>query len=303
MSETSASAVPPAIPVAIALPERALIAVSGADARHFLNNLVTADIEGLAPGHGTLAALLTPQGKIIVEMLALDASDDEPLFLIDVATAFAEDLHERLTRYKLRAHVAIDRLGADVGVMTCLDCPPVTGEDFYTFADPRHTSLGQRLYGPVGSLTAATAGFASGEAGMYHARRVALGIPEAGRDYVASDTFPHEANLDQLGGVDFRKGCYVGQEVVSRIEHRATARTRTLAARLLNGFGVLGGAEVRAGERVIGRVGESFGDRTVAIVRLDRLEEARAAGESISAGGVPVELTIPAYARFGGASR
>jgi folate-binding protein YgfZ len=283
----------------IPMPERAVIAVAGQDAAHFLHNLLTANVERLQPGSGTLAALLTPQGKIIADMLVFNASDEtDPLYLIDVAQAFAEDLAARLVKYRLRAAVTIDVLGPPVAVRVCLDCPAIAGETFYSFADPRDAALGQRLYGPADELAAATAGYGLAPPEAWHARRVALGIPEAGKDYVALDAFPHEANLDQLGGVDFRKGCYIGQEVVSRMEHRGTARTRALAARLLNGFGVAGGAEVTAGERVIGKVGESYGDRSVAIVRLDRLAEAEAAGQTVAAGGVPVELALPAHARF-----
>ncbi|MFN3483125.1 MAG: YgfZ/GcvT domain-containing protein [Rhabdaerophilum calidifontis] len=290
---------PSAPPHVIPAEDRAVLAITGGEAQHFLHNLVTADIAGLAPGTGSAAALLTPQGKIIADMLVFNGSDDEPLYLIDVAAGLADDLLERLERYRLRAAIAISRLGAPIDMRICLDAPPVEGPDFYAFADPRAPELGQRLYGPRDALERATAGFAPGAAEAYHARRVALGIPEAGKDFVTGDAFPHEVNLDQLGGVDFRKGCYIGQEVVSRMEHRGTARTRALAARFLNGFGVTGGAEVMAGERAIGRVGESFGDRAIAILRLDRLAEAEAAGLPVTAGGVPVELTPPAYARFG----
>lgn len=283
---------------AIPLAERALIAVAGPDAEHFLHNLLTADIVGLKPGMGTLAALLTPQGKMIADMLVFDASDEEPLYLIDLAFGFAEDVARKLMQYRLRARVSIDLLPEPTAVFVCLDCPKIEGEEFYSFADPRDATLGQRLHGPREALMAATRGFEQAGAEAYHARRVALGIPEAGKDFVALDTFPHEANLDQLGGVDFNKGCYIGQEVVSRMQHRAMARTRTVSVRYLNGFGVLAGAEIRAGETRIGAVGESFGDRTVGLVRLDRLEEALRAGKTITSGGVPVAISKPHYASF-----
>lgn len=297
MTETSPVAPQEAFPQAAFLPERALIALAGPDARHFLHNLVTANIEALTPGSGTFAALLTPQGKIIADMLILDASDEEPLFLIDVAQGFAEDLQRRLALYKLRAQVSIDLLGPPIAVAVLFGATP-EGEDFYAFADPRHPELGTRLYGPEDVLAGALASHPRIGAEGYHARRIALGVPECGKDYMPLSTFPHEANLDQLGAVDFRKGCYIGQEIVSRMEHRGTARTRALRVTLLNGFGVSSGAELRAGERVIGHVGECLGDRAIGLARLDRIAEAEAAGEDITAGGVPVALARPGYARF-----
>lgn len=298
MTQTSPTNPVARAPCVIPMPERALIAVSGADATGFLHNLLTANIENLKPGMGTPAALLTPQGKIIADMLVFDASDDEPLYLIDLAHGFAEDIVGKLIQYRLRAKVAIDLLPEPTAVFVCLDAPKIEDETFYTFTDPRNASLGQRLFGLRESLAAATGIFEKSEAQTYHARRVVLGIPEAGKDFIALDVFPHEANLDQLGGVDFTKGCYIGQEIVSRMEHRAMARTRTVAVRFLNGFGVLGGAEVQAGERRIGTVGDSFGDRAVALVRLDRIEEAVQAGVAITGGGVPIEITKPLYASF-----
>lgn len=298
MTETSPAVQHSPVPATIRLDDRALIAVAGAEAAHFLHNLVTSDIEGLKPGEGRLAALLTPQGKIIADMLVLNASDEEPLYLIDVSRGYADDIMRKLALYRLRAQISIDLLPAETAIAVCLDAPPVTGESFYTFTDPRAAALGQRLYGPADAIDAATAGFAKLDAGAFHTRRVALGIPEGGKDYLPIDIFPHEANFDQLGGVDFRKGCYIGQEVVSRMQHRGTARTRALGVRFLNGFGVVGGAEIRAGEKVIGRIGESFGDRAIGFIRLDRLADAVASGETIQSGGVPVEIEKPRYASF-----
>ena len=147
MTETSPSDPASPKPCAILLPERAVIAVSGHEAAHFLHNLVTANIEAVKPGSGTLAALLTPQGKIAADMLIFNASDEDPLFLIDVARGYAEDLLARLTRYKLRADITLALLPEPIAVMVCLDAPPVAGEDFYTFFDPRSPALGQRLIG------------------------------------------------------------------------------------------------------------------------------------------------------------
>ncbi|MGL5446500.1 MAG: YgfZ/GcvT domain-containing protein [Rhabdaerophilum sp.] len=289
------------MPQFIPLPERSLLVVAGKDAAHFLHNLVTANVEQLAPGMMISAALLTPQGKIITEMLIANAGeegDDEGLFLIDVSFGYAEDLLTRLAQYKLRAEVTIGHAPEGTSVSALFDAPDYVSEDIYVFADPRHAGLGKRLVGPADALKAIGAGFEIGEPKAYHLRRVSLGVPEMGKDYPSIDAFPHEVLLDQLGGVDFKKGCYVGQEVVSRMQHRGTARTRALPVRFLNGFGVLGGATVKAGETVLGSIGESFADRAIARIRLDKLEDALQSGTEIVAGGVPIEATKPDFATF-----
>ena len=131
----------------------------------------------------------------------------------------------------------------------------------------------------------------------YHARRIALGVPEGGRDYAYGDAFPHEALFDQLNGVDFKKGCYVGQEVVSRMEHRGTARKRIVG---VEGEGPLpaSGTEITAGGKPIGTLGSVGGASGLALLRLDRAEEAKAAGLPLRAGDVTVAVRIPAWARF-----
>ncbi len=300
MSETSQNS-SSHTPLAIFPDNRAILAIGGADAAHFLNNLLTANIESLAPGAGVPAALLTPQGKIIAEMLVFNASDEDPLFLIDVGSGFADDLVGKLTTYRLRAAVSIDRLGEPATVLACLDCSgraEITGDEFYTFPDPRHPGLGHRLYGPADALKSIA--IRIGEAGrdVYHRRRATLGIPEAGQDYIPSDRFPHEVNLDQLGGIDFKKGCYIGQEVISRMEHRGTARTRTMILTTRNGFGLLGGLEVRAGDVLLGQAGESYGPTLLAQVRIDKLSDALESNTDITAGGVELNIRKPEYAKF-----
>ena len=297
MSETS-PAPDPEIRFACLCSDRAVIAVGGKDAAHFLHNLLTAEIEALPVGGGVPAALLTPQGKMIADMLVFNASDDEPLFLIDTAHGLADDLGKRLALYKLRSSVTIDRLGDDVAVAVVAGLAAPTGDAFYTFADPRHPALGARLLGPRASLDAALPPDIRGDEGAFHAARIGLGIPECGKDYLAMTAFPHEVNLDQLGGVDFRKGCYIGQEVVSRMEHRGVTKTRVMIVEMLNGFNVLGGADCLAGTRILGQGGECFGARGLVKMRIDRLEEALSAGESVTLGGVPVRVLRPGYARF-----
>lgn len=285
----------------IPLPERRLLVVAGQDAAHFLHNLVTANIETLAPGRMVSSALLSPQGKIIAEMLIANAGEEgeaDGLFLLDVSYGYVDDLITRLAQYKLRAEVTIGHAPDGTEVAVLLDAPEFASEEIYVFDDPRHAGLGKRLVGPKTAMDVISAGFERTEPATYHARRVGLGVPEMGKDYPSLDAFPHEVLLDQLGGVDFKKGCYVGQEVVSRMEHRGAARTRALPIRFLNGFGVLGGATVKAGESVLGSVGESYGDRAIARLRLDRLEDALTAGQEIIAGGVPIEALKPDFATF-----
>lgn len=294
MSETSIETTPQLIP----LPARGLVAVSGTDAASFLHSVLSAKIERLAPGQATLAALLTPQGKIIADMLVANASDEEPLYFIDLNRGFAQDVAQRLTVYKLRAKVEIAVLDPSIAIFALLDASAPASEAFYAFPDPREGTLGTRLYGPESAIRAAFPAFREGTEHALTARRLQRGIPECGPDYLPLASYPHEANMDQLGGVDFRKGCYIGQEIVSRMEHRGTARTRTLLVHFHNGFGVDSGSEVKAGDQLLGTVGVCEGALALAQIRLDRWQDALSRGETITGGGVPVTLEKPGYAQF-----
>jgi folate-binding protein YgfZ len=160
--------------------------------------------------------------------------------------------------------------------------------------DPRLPDLGWRAI--VAAEDAVE--FAQVPAEQYHARRIVMGVPEGGRDFLFGDAFPHEALMDQLHGVDFDKGCYVGQEVVSRMQHRGTARTRIVPAIYEGGFAAEPGVEVTAGERSLGKTGTGAGGRGLVMIRLDRAGDALAAGEAIRAGGIPVRLEKPAWIGF-----
>jgi tRNA-modifying protein YgfZ len=122
-------------------------------------------------------------------------------------------------------------------------------------------------------------------------------VPRGGLDFSYGDAFPHETDMDQLGGVDFAKGCYVGQEVVSRMEHRGTARTRAVPV-VYDGYAPEAGAPVTAGERQIGHMGSTAGGRGVALLRLDRVADAMSRGDVLLGGGVPIRLVKPDWARF-----
>ena len=151
---------------------------------------------------------------------------------------------------------------------------------------------------PDGAAEAARAiGATLVDAAEYEAHRIALGVPRGGVDFTYGDAFPHEADMDQLAGVDFAKGCYVGQEVVSRMQHRASTRTRVVPV-VLDGFGPEPGAAVTAGDKAVGTMGSSAQRRGLALLRLDRLADALAAGTPLVSGGVKIAATKPAWARF-----
>lgn len=277
------------MPIAV-LSDRAVLTVAGADARHFLHNVVTCNVETLEAGAARFGALLAPQGKILADFFVYDAGDDT--FRIDVPASLAADLLKRLTLYRLRAKVTLTREeGLGVGAAWGGDAPP---EGVEAFADPRLAAMGQRFFHPRAETDGA-APVADG-ADAYDAHRIGLGIPQGGADFVYGDAFPHETDMDQLGGVDFRKGCYVGQEVVSRMQHRGTARTRAVMARFDNAPEA--GREIMAGEKTVGRMGSSAGQAGIALVRLDRAADARAAGLPLVAGGIEVTLVRPDWATF-----
>jgi tRNA-modifying protein YgfZ len=207
------------------------------------------------------------------------------------------DLVKRLGFYKLRAKVEIADLSAELGVLALWGSDADPAELGLAFRDPRIAAMGVRAIAHRSQSDAliAEAGASLSTAEAYHAHRIGHVLPEPGLDYLPSEVFPHELNMDLLGGIDFRKGCYVGQEVVSRMEHRGTARTRTVQLVYDGGVTVSEGAAVMAGERQIGRAGTGAGGRGVAILRLDRAAEALAAGDRIVAGGVPAAIAKPPW--------
>jgi tRNA-modifying protein YgfZ len=283
---------------AAVLPNRGVIRVSGEDARGFLDGLITNAMEGVRPGQGVHAALLTPQGKVIADFFVTEAhADDGGGFYLDAPLVNVADLAKRLGFYKLRARVEIADMSADLAAVALWGGAADPADLGLAFIDPRVAAMGVRAiaHRSQAEALAGEAGAALVPAQDYHAHRIAQALAEPGFDYLPSEVFPHELNMDQLHGVDFRKGCYVGQEVVSRMQHRGTARSRSVQLAYEGGFTVSEGAAVTAGERRIGETGTGAAGLGVAILRLDRAAEALAAGEQIVAGGVAAAVVRPAW--------
>jgi tRNA-modifying protein YgfZ len=267
------------------LEDRGVLRVTGVDSTGFLQGLLTNDVERLGPGEARYAALLTPQGKILFDMIVVRTPSEEPSYLIDCAATQAADLAKRLGFYRLRAKVAIADESADCAVVAFWSDEPPSLEDALLYVDPRDPRLGWRAILPQ----PAAAAIGSEHGSEYEGLRIATGTPMGGLDFVYSDAFPHEANFDLLHGIDFDKGCYVGQEVVSRMKHRGTARKRVARVKLA-GPAPAPGTPVLDRDLAVGALGSSSGREALALIRLDRADEAKAAGRSLSAGGVDLTL-------------
>jgi len=273
------------------LPDRGVVKVSGEDARAFLDGLITTNVELVTPGIGRFGALLTPQGKIIVDFLVTEAPEAHGGgFVFDVPLALAQAFATKLGFYKLRKKVTVDNLSSQLGVMAAWDGTPATKPDL-AFEDPRDPKLGWRMFVPDDLVdeTAAALGADVTDSEAYEAHRIACGAPRGGVDFIYGDAFPHETNMDRLHGVDFDKGCYVGQEVVSRMQHRGTARTRTIRVRLDGSVPEIG-LPVIAGDKPVGTMGSSSNGIGLALLRTDRVSDALDAGLSLTAGGLPLSL-------------
>jgi len=282
------------------LPDRGVVKVSGEDARDFLNGLVTTDVTLVRPGLGRFGALLTPQGKITTDFLITEApAGHGGGFLLDTPRALAKGLADKLGFYKLRAKVAVENLSDNpdlsksLGVIAVWDGEPAVKPDL-TFADPRSDALGWRILAPEELAPKVAALIAADlvDSTAYDARRIASGVPRGGLDFTYGDAFPHETNMDRLHGVDFDKGCYVGQEVVSRMQHRGTARTRTIRV-LLDGPAPEAGTTVLAGDKSVGTMGSSADGAGLALIRIDRAAEALQAGTALTSGGLNIRIADP----------
>ncbi|MER8449657.1 folate-binding protein YgfZ [Mesorhizobium sp. M1428] len=269
------------------LRDRALVSVSGPDAEHFLQNILTTDLDVLGSSEAKPGALLTPQGKILFEFLISRAGENA--FRLECRTETADDFMRRLTLYKLRAKVEIAKLDQPVvAVAWGSDSTPSQFESA-PFADARFVATAvKRFYGGTAD---------GGDLAAWQAFRIAHGIAESGSDYQLGDAFPHDVLLDEIGGVGFKKGCYVGQEVVSRMQHRGTARRRVLIVSAERPLPT-SRAELTVEERPVGTLGSTAGRTGLAIARIDRVKAALDAGLPILADDVAVSLAIPSWAKF-----
>ncbi len=277
------------------LKDRGVIRVGGEDARGFLQNLVTNEMDLVTTEHAGYGALLTPQGKIIGDFLVIAVPEAEGGgFLLDAPLLQLADLMKRLKLYKLRARVTLDDLTEASAVIVATDGSALPAEAGLAYADPRLPDLGGRAITDRDGVE----DLADDAMESYHARRILLGIPDGGRDFAYGETFPHEALLDQLGGVSFRKGCYIGQEVVSRMQHRGTARTRVVPVVFADALVPEMGVEATAGGKALGRIGSCAAGRGLAMLRLDRVADALAGGHALEGGGLAFSLEKPSFLRF-----
>ncbi len=259
--------------MAAQLKSRSLVGVIGPDWRDFLQGLLSQDVETLKAGSLRFGALLTPQGKLLFDLFILGRDDG---CWLDVAADRREALIQRLTIYKLRAKVEIAAVEVPVWARWGGEAPAWP-------ADPRLPALGWRGYGAEAPDANPT------DEAAYDAMRLSLGVPDPARDCPPETAYPIEANFDLLNGIDFQKGCFVGQETTSRMKRRGAIKSRMLPI-AFEGPTPAFGAEILAGSLRAGEVHSGAGGRAMALVRLDRIE-----GASLTVDDRPVTVAQPAY--------
>ena len=270
-------------------PERRVIRISGAEAADFLQSILTSDMEALLPGETRASALLTPQGRILADMMVLRVEDG---FVLDCDASRAEDLFTRLRRYKLRRPITLEMLddhqlwvGWDGAAM------PVDAS-----TDPRHPALGWRWIGAAGSGPDTASGSGTVDIDQWHAVRIAAGVPQGPVDLQPERALMLEAGLDRLGAVDFEKGCYVGQEVTARTHYRGLVKRRIVPLAISGGRPASGDA-VTDGERELGAVlsvaADSEGALCLAAMKLSDIHRISDSDQEVTAGGHAARLAIP----------
>lgn len=288
------------------LPDRGVVSVMGDDARKLLQGVITNDMAAFDQGVAAIhAGLLTPQGKILFEFFVAAVPGG---YLLETARQSAGELARRMMLYKLRAKAEIKDVSSAHSVAVVWGDPQKSWpwqdpayvqnscKSLVWFEDPRDRRLGQRLI-----LTMATdwivaeAGAEAAPADSYHVHRIALGVPQGGRDYPLGDTFPHEADFDLFAGVSFTKGCFVGQEVVARMENKSVVRKRVTG---VSGSGLAPDVDIKLGDATIGKVGSVAEQDGLALVRLDRVVEAIDGGLTLTAGGAPIAIDADAIDRY-----
>jgi len=290
------------------LPARACLAVSGEDAKTFLQGLVSSDASKVDPAHARYGAFLTAQGRFLHEFLMLEIAGAVHLV---AEAARLDDLQRRLKIYKLRAKVALapaPSLAAVAfwgeGAAAAFGLPDDAGAAVETgggaaCVDPRLPALGVCALMPAESAAAfaQTHGFAAATAADYDRHRLALGVPDGSRDLPVDDALLLENGFDELGGVDWKKGCYVGQEVTARMKYRALVRKRLLPVRI-DGPAPAAGTPIMLGDKAAGEMRSSAGDLGLALLRLEAVDKAASDGVPLVAGDAKLVPHKPGWANF-----
>jgi len=272
----------------VELADRTVILAAGPDAETLLQNVITTDLSTVGEREARPGALLTPQGKILFDFLISRAGPDS--FRLDCRRDVAQDFLKRLMLYRLRAKVELS-LDHESLISTSWQSDSSASQTDSTSMIDRRFPEALNVVRHYGDARA------NADRAAWDRLRIEHGVAESGVDYELSDAFPHDILLDQNGGIGLKKGCYVGQEVVSRMHHRGTARRRLL---IVQGETALpsSGTEITADGRPIGTLGTVSGREGLAILRIDRVAEVGQAGVPVLAGTVPLTLRVPAFARF-----
>jgi hypothetical protein len=271
----------------------ALIRVAGPDAGAFLDNLLTRNLADLAPGALAYAGLLTPQGKVAFDFFAW--RDMDGAFLIEPAPARRDALRQRLGLYRLRAKVEIGDDARGLQGLIAFAPPPAAPDGVLSAPDPRQPGFGWRALGPATEIAALAAQLtpALSDADV-RSRRIAAGAPDLAEDSGPEEFFALEALFEEFGAVDFHKGCFIGQENVSRMKRRATTRKK-LCRIAYDSDAPVYGTTILAGEAAIGEVRSSAAGFAIAALRLDRALEAIDKGIALTVGGQAIRLAAPAW--------
>src|SRR5471032_301454 len=277
------------------LPYRSVIAVSGADRVEFLQGLISNDTTKVSPGHAIWAALLTPQGRFLNDMFVADGGHET--LLLETERERAPALAKKLKMYTLRSRVTVEDRSESMEVAVVFGAGadallPLEGAT--AFVDPRLPELGVRVLVPVGTAASllAARGVVEAPLATYDQLRLSLGVPDGSRDLTPEKALLLESGFDELHGVDWQKGCYMGQELTARTKYRGLVRKRLFPVKLDGPLPAPGALIERNGQEV-GEIRSGVGDRALAMLRLDGMK-----GDGLTAGGTRILPEVPAWMRL-----
>jgi hypothetical protein len=281
----------------VVLEERGVVAVSGVDARSFLQGIITCDVHKISPQMAVYGAFLTPQGKYLVDFFIAELGD---MLVLDMERAGIADFIKRLSLYKLRSDVSMSDVSDQFQVMAFFGgdyseepgtCLPMGGG--VVFTDPRLSDAGQRAFIKIEDQTE----FTLSPQEAYDNHRLSLGLPDGSRDLIADKSTLMENGFDELNGIDWHKGCYMGQEVTARMKHRGLVKKRLVCVDI-DGPPPALGTPVMIGDREAGEMRSSSGNKGLALIKLDFLGTSSETDNTLIAGKATIRPRKPDWATF-----